>query len=296
MKGIIAADLHIRADRPRCRIDENWEVTQREMVEELVSIANKYKCELFLDGDIFDSPNCPARFIVMMIEELSKIDTKVYFIAGNHEIPYHSMDNVENSSIGIFMSMAKEHTKIVNGMSKYGQWSHFNSEIKGKETGLLFMHRLVFENIKSMPPNTQAITAQDLLSEYPNIKYIFLGDNHGSFFYKKNNRYVINPGCTIRQSVDEQSYKPSVFFVDTDKEIIEKIFLSDDAKMVEDSYIIERDMKENRISAFVEKLRNNESVNLDFLENIENGLLTNKKLSKDTVKMIRYLCEEKEEK
>ena len=207
MKAIISSDWHIRADRPRCRIDENWEETQSSVVEEIINICNKYNCPLIITGDLFDTPNVPARLIVMLIEQFSKINKKVHFLAGNHEMPYHSIDNVENSAIGILNSLAREHNKIVDGMSEYGEWAYFNSKIKGKKTGLLFIHRLVFENIKSMPPNVNAITAQDLLKEYPDMKYIFVGDNHGTFHYEKNGKHVINPGTIIKQSINEKSYR-----------------------------------------------------------------------------------------
>jgi len=289
-KFICAADLHVRQDRPRCRIDDNWEETQRLMINEIVTIANNKNCNLVLVGDTYDSPNCPARIIAMMIEELSKINNKVLFLAGNHELPYHSIENVSNSSIGIFMTMAKEHNKIVEGMSEYGQWNHFNCEVQGKKTGLLFQHRLVFENIKSMPPNVQAISAQELLKEYPDVDWIFLGDNHSAFHYEKNGKHIVNPGTTIRQSVNEQSYKPSVYYVNTENEIVERIYLNDNIAMVEDGYLVEETERINHIEAFVEKLKKNEAVELDFLSNIENGLLVNKKLSKETVKMIRELC------
>ena len=39
MKGIITADLHLRADRPRCRLDEDWMETQRKALETVIKIA-----------------------------------------------------------------------------------------------------------------------------------------------------------------------------------------------------------------------------------------------------------------
>jgi len=294
-KFILTADLHIRSDIPRCRVDEDWEETQRLMINEIISVANKYKVPLVITGDLFDSPNIPARFIVMLINEFSKIKDKVYFLAGNHELPYHSLQNIDNSSIGIFSSMAKNHNKIIEGMAEFGLWSHFNCKYEGTNSGLLFIHKLVFENNKSLPPNVQAITAQELLDKYENVNWIFTGDNHQCFHYEKNGRHVVNPGCSIRQKTDEQEYKPSVFYIDTEKEIVERIFLSDDIKMVDDNYIIEEKEKIDRISAFVEAIKHDEKITLDFIENIETGIEKNKKvLNKETVKVIRELIGEDE--
>jgi DNA repair exonuclease len=290
MKLIISADWHLRAIKPRCRLDEDWELFQRSLVSEIVSIANNKKCPLVIVGDLFDSPNCLARIISMAIEELSKIKYTVHFLAGNHDLPYHSIENLQNSSIGIFSSLSKEHNKIVYGMDDFGQWSDFNDTIKGDDYKLMFIHRLVFQNTKSVPPNVQASTAQDLLNEFDKADFIFTGDNHTSFIYKKGQRQVINSGSIYRGSSDQKNYKPSVYFVDTDDEEIEQIFLSDTSEIVDDSYIIEQDEKEERISAFVEKLKKNEAIELDFMKNIEKALLINKKLSKETVNMINELC------
>lgn len=295
MKLIISADWHLRDKSPRCRLDENWELFQRNLILEIVTIANNKKCPLVIVGDLFDSPNCPARIISMAIEELSKVKYTVHFLAGNHDLPYHSIENLENSSIGIFSSLSKEHNKIVHGMNDFGQWIDFNDKIKGDDYKLLFIHRLVFQNAKSLPPNVQASTAQDLLEEFDKADWIFTGDNHTSFVYKKGQRQLINPGSIYRGSSDQKTYKPSVYFVDTDNEKIEQIFLSDNQEIIDDQYIIDRDEKEERISVFVEKLKKNETIELDFMKNIEKALLINKKLSKETVNMINYLCSEKEE-
>ena len=289
---ILAADLHIRSDRPRCRIDEDWEKTQELMIKEIVSIANEYKVPLIITGDLFDTPNIPSRFIVMLIEQFNKINTTVHFLAGNHELPYHSLDNINNSSIGIFSALSKKHSKIIEGMDDFGTWHHFNSEYKENKTGLLFMHELIFENSKSIPPNVNAKTAQDILDEHKKMKWIFTGDNHKCFMFNNGGRYVINPGCAIRQKTDEQDYKPSILYVNTEKEKIKRIYLSDDIMMVDDNYIIEEKAKIDRITSFVEKIKKNENVSLDFIENIENSIKINKKLNKDTVKMIRELIEE----
>jgi DNA repair exonuclease SbcCD nuclease subunit len=295
-KFILAADLHIRNDRPRCRIDENWEETQRLMIQEIVSIANGYKCPLIITGDLFDNPNIPARFIVMLLNELSKIDfgNLVHYLAGNHELPYHSIDNVENSSMGILMELDAYHAKIEHGMNRFGLWSDFNCKIRGsKNTGLLFIHRLVFESIKTIPPNVSTITASDLLKEYPDSKWIFLGDNHQFFHYEKNGKHVLNPGCTIRQKSDEQKYKPSVCYVDTEKEIVERIFLNDNIAMVNDSYLVEENERENRIEAFVEGIKKNGKISLDFLSNVQEALSKNKKkMDQYTIDMVYELLEE----
>jgi DNA repair exonuclease SbcCD nuclease subunit len=296
MKFIASSDKHLTLLLPRCRQDEDWLGTQKRLLQFIADEANKRKCPVFDLGDIFDTARVPSIIVSMFLEFAFSVNAGIRILAGNHSLLYHNIDNMAESSFGIIDKIVKSGDKRIQYFDDIGKYAHFNEELKGKETGLLFIHRLTFENSKTIPPNVNAVTANDLLNEYPNAKWIFTGDMHRSFIYERKGRTVCNPGAMYRGSVDEKEYSSSIYYVDTDKGTIEQIFIPDDEKIIDDSYIIERDEKENRISAFVEKLRNNESVNLDFLENIENGLLANKKLSKDTVKMIRFLCEEKEEK
>jgi DNA repair exonuclease SbcCD nuclease subunit len=298
-KIIWTADWHLVADKPRCRIDEDWLGFLDKIMQFIVKTANDKKAILGIGGDLFGrkSPNVPNYIVTMFLKNVLKVKLGTRILAGNHDQPGHNFDYIEKSSFGILDAFitGNENNGRLNYIDDLGSWSHFNGEVKNPNQELQFVHRLVFNNAKSIPPNVQASTAQELLDEYPNAKMILVGDNHGSFVYKKNGRYLINPGSIYRGNASQKEYKPSVYFIDTDKEIIEQIFLPDTDLMVEDEYLIEEEEKENHIGAFVEKLKKNEAIELDFMKNIEKALLINKKLSKETVSMINYLCSEKEE-
>ena len=51
---ILTADWHLRATRPRCRIDEDWYATQRNAVKQVKNIALEKKCSVAIVGDIFN--------------------------------------------------------------------------------------------------------------------------------------------------------------------------------------------------------------------------------------------------
>lgn len=292
MKIISCSDLHIRPDLPRCRTDNDWDETQRLMIRNIVSIANKYNVPLCIVGDLFNKGTVPEYLMIMLIEEFSNINKKVHILAGNHDLQFHSMENVNNSSIGVFFSLSKKHNKIVHGMSEFGAWVDFNTEVSGPLDDVLFIHQLVFKALKGIPPNCDGITASQLLEKYPDYKYIFTGDNHKCFHYEKDGRHVINGGCTIRQSSDEKEYKPSVFYVDTEKEIVERIYLDDNIEMIDDAYLKKEEERDNRITAFVEGIKKSTNISLSIIDNIERAIKKNKKtLDEDTIKMIRSLVE-----
>jgi len=291
-KFICTADWHLRSDRPRCRLDEDWFAFQEGIVEWIVETANNYNCGIKIIGDIFDTPNVPANVIAMFLRQISKCKEGTQFIAGNHDLPYHSIDNLSNSAIGIVYEAAQHHSKIYHGMT-CGLWLDFGEKEKGLErTGLVFTHRLVFENSKTIPPNVHAITAAELLEEYPNAKWIFTGDNHHAFHYEKKGRHVVNSGCITRQASDFIEYQPIIYYVDTDENIVEAIPIPDTGAMVTDAYIQEANAREDRIGAFVEGVKKNGKISLSFTDNIEAALLKNKSMGKETVKMIHELMEE----
>jgi len=289
---IVTADWHLRATKPRCRLDEDWLAFQENMVKYIVDKANEYECDIKIIGDIFDTPNVPSHIASMFIRQVSKCKEGIQFIAGNHDLPFHSIESLANSTIGIIYEAAQHHSKIYHGMT-CGLWNDFGQlSTKGGISKIVFTHQLVFENKKAIPPNSEGLTPSDMLDLYPTAKYIFCGDNHTSFHYEKKGRHVFNPGSIYRGSSDQKNYKPLVYFVDTNLEQYIEEYLPDNEEIVDDSYIIEQDEKEERISAFVEKLKKNEAIELDFMKNIEKALLINKKLSKETVNMIRELCNE----
>ena len=291
MRFIASSDKHLQLNIPRCRIDDDWLQTQKNLLQFIANEANKRKCPVYDFGDIFDTAKVPSIIISMFLEFAFSVNAGIRILAGNHSLLYHSMDNIDESSFGIIDKIVKSKDKRIQYFDDIGMYSHFSEELKGKDTSLLFIHRLVFENKKSLPPNVQACTAQDLLDEYPTMKWIFVGDQHHSFHYEKKGRHVINPGCMYRGASDFKNYQPIVYFIDTDKEIIEEIELPDNGKMVDDSYIIEEKERTDRLDSFVERLKKDGNIELDFLSNIENALNKNKKMSKDTIICIRELCE-----
>jgi DNA repair exonuclease SbcCD nuclease subunit len=292
---LASSDAHLTMLRPRCRIDDDWLGFQKNILSFIAKEANKRKCEVHHYGDLFDTAKVPDIIKTMFLEFAFSINKGIRVLAGNHSLPYHAWENVSDSSFGIIDEIVKSNNDKIKYFDDIGMYSHFNEEMKGTETGLVFLHRLTFEKAKDMPPNIKASSAQDLLDKYPDSKYIFVGDMHKAFVYEKKGRYVINPGALFKSSADEKNYKPSIYFVDTDNDKIEQIFLPDVGEVVDDSYLRNEEEKVSRIEAFVEGIKKNGKISLSFLDNLESAIQKNKSLDGETIKVIRELCEEKEE-
>ena len=95
MKVIITADWHIRATRPRCRIDENWIKTQELALSQLLEISCKKDAPIMVVGDLFHSNSDTSFECINMVQKLADKLGELYILAGNHDLPYHSSENID---------------------------------------------------------------------------------------------------------------------------------------------------------------------------------------------------------
>lgn len=280
MKFICTADWHLRASRPRCRVDEDWYKTQKDALTQVKEAAIKNECDVIIVGDIFNSNSDTSFQCIQMVQdfakELQEKNLRVYVLAGNHDLPFHSSENIEKSAIGILLN--SENIFSVQELDpKRKEISAPNFDQKVEDKKYIFRHILCFPDLKSLPPNVNAITAKELLEETPSSEWIFTGDYHHSFHYEKNGRHVINPGCLIRQASDMKDYECGVFYIDTEKSIVDfiPIIELEKGQFIDDSYILKQEEREERIEKFVDKLKETKNISLDFIENVKVALLQN---------------------
>jgi len=289
MKFILCSDLHLRPDVPRCRkqTPDEWIETQAEQLKFIANEAWKRNVPVIISGDIFHIPTNPDWLKNMFIDIFSQID--VYGIAGQHDLRYHSWDNLEQSSFGVLWKSG-----VIKPITQ-GQHSHYGQPIVGEEGDLLFLHTLIFENKESMPPNTKAMTAQEALDKYSSVKWIFAGDQHKGFIYKnKSNKYVIVPGCMNTQHSD-QDYPHYIYDINTEDKNIKKIEIPDYCEIVTDSYVQESNERNDRIKAFAtlikDKVEQGKGSGIDFKENVKLAMKGNKKLTSGAIKIINGFLE-----
>lgn len=271
MRMIITADWHIRNTKPRCRVDEDWIKTQQKALNQIAQICDDRKLPLMVVGDIFHSNSDTSFECINMVQKLADRIGGIYILAGNHDLPYHSSENIDKSAIGVLLQ--SENVFKIEDYSD--EFSAPNFDEERNPMPYMFIHTLTIPS-KDKPDFIQCETPESLLEKYPTAKWIFTGDYHRNFVYEEDGRYVINSGCLIRQVSDMKDYQCGVYFVDTEKEIIEFIPIIDNEELVNDEYIIRENEREERIESFVNKLKDVESVSLDFIDNVEKALLINK--------------------
>ena len=274
MKFICTSDWHLRKNKPRCRLDSDWIETQRAQIRFIINEANKRQCAIMHCGDIFHTAKVDADIQNILLSELKNLNLQFGFIAGNHDLQYHSIDLLQSSNIysltdwaGKTFAMPDYFDSDMEQMTA----SHFGQA--PVEAPIMFIHRLVFASEKEIPPGSDGITAAALLSLYRGAEWIFTGDNHQSFIKTIGGRHLLNPGCLNRQAADLIDYQPVCYYVDTDDaSALEIINIPDPVEMVTDEYIQKEDARADRIEAFVEKIHSKENVSLSFIDNVRETL------------------------
>lgn len=272
MRFVLTADWHLREDVPRCRKDEDWMGTQRKALRQIADICNQKGCDLFVVGDMFHRPR-EYRMVSLVQTLAASLTRRLFYLMGNHDLKYHSSKNEGDSCIGLLRHTTNCHRLgdiNVEGISA----PDFDGEVD-EEAKYMFIHTLCFPDMKSMPPNVDAVCAKDLLEEHPMAQWIFTGDYHRNFHYEWNGRHVVNSGCLLRQASDMKDYECGVYYIDTDKDIVEFIRIMDSEELVDDSYITKEKERDERMEEFVSKLGETKGLTLDFLDNVEKAVASN---------------------
>jgi len=298
---IITADWHLRSQRPRCRLDEDWIKTQKNALNQIAKYARENEADVIVIGDIFHSTNETTNEIIGLVQELAaqlfeECGKSLYILAGNHDLPQHNLDNIHRSAFNILINSKNIfHIDKLQINNNYVSGSDYGADDDG-EVSIVFKHILCFPENEKLPPNNKIVKPSELLKQLPNAKYIFTGDYHRYFYFTKNKRALLNPGCLLRQAADMIDYNTVVVLIDfngdTKNELTHSVLpIVDDEKMVTDEYIENEVMRNSRIEAFIERIKENEHVTFDFIDNVHN-MMKNNKIENNVKDIILELMEQ----
>ena len=244
MKLFVAADLHLTHKTPLGRKD-NYAETCLGKLEQLVNYANIDETDIIITGDIFDHPGNPIWFVNRVIAVLKECKSTIYVIAGNHDLKYHVLENLKESSL---WNLVEAGAVILTP----GEWASEDVYVEFYNYGetpqrqplnesrkhLLILHTPVFDVVPFYMPN--ADTPESLEKKYPGYDYYLTGDIHQSLITDK----VINPGSMMRMTRAQKEHKPCFVELDTDTgektihyfQIEEDVWKTDFVAEVEDGF------------------------------------------------------------
>jgi len=232
MKLLITADLHIRPDAPKCRTDDFLDM-QKKTLDFIYSVAFKKNAHILIAGDIFDTsqPRKSQELECMLQYYFTGYNVKQSWIFGNHDLNPLSYSDNKKTSLGTLQLFNTLSRSLNNNTHYFNFWNYGSTEpvfnFKYRNAYCVKMLHIYCEE-KELPFYiNNGTTAEHLLDNYSEYDLIVTGDNHHGFYYQKDKRFVINPGCCTRQKGDMKKYKPRVYLFDTDTKEIETIYLPD---------------------------------------------------------------------
>lgn len=277
---LITADWHLRNTVPECRTDD-FITVQRNKLKEIDSIAGEYNSTIVFAGDLFHKWN-PAFDTV--IDFIQTMNHPFIGIPGNHDLQYHSMNNLGKSGISFVQAMGSL-TLIPEDMPiqrRKGDFLHIISlglnnlktEYRRKDgLNMGVAHIMTWHGVLPFP-GCQIPSATAILKALPQFDLIITGDNHSTFTAEYKGRVLINPGSITRQSADQIDHKPCVFIYDLEKKTFKKVFLSISDDAVSRMHIDVREERESRFDSFVQSLKE-DNTHVDFMKNLDQTLQSN---------------------
>jgi DNA repair exonuclease SbcCD nuclease subunit len=245
---IVAADLHLRKDVPLCRGETKaeWMEKQLNNLKKFFSAGGEERTCL-VAGDIFHKAKPGYETVSLFMDGIADADV-VYAIAGNHDT-LHTVED-EDTGWGIISKVLMPRDIVDN---------------------IKMVHTLTFESEKDVPFGVKHYeTPETLVAKYPGFRYIVVGDMHRPFKKVVGDCTVVNCGSITVQNINEAEYPHGYWvldgvggadFVPTEEDII----------LADREDTTDKDIRDGRITAFMEKLKKHEGITLDYMVNVRNA-------------------------
>jgi DNA repair exonuclease SbcCD nuclease subunit len=268
---ILCADLHIREDQPICRTDD-YELAQDRKIDFLLKLQDKHNCNILCAGDLFNKAKSSKSLEIYMMNKLVDNNNDFFVIPGNHDLPNHNIDNINDSSIGILHNafmLRLEECKLDTIHPAY----------ISKKIGMI--HSLIHRN-KPYKADGKIISTKaiKILKDNPEYDLILSGDNHKTFGEEYKGRLLVNPGSMMRMTADQVDHRPCVFLYYSESNTVEQIFFPIEQDVISREHIDLKDKNDERMESFIKKMGNDVELSLDFKNNIHAYIKGNKIKSK----------------
>lgn len=275
---IFCADLHIRETTPSCRTNTFLD----EMVYKLTWLKeladNWLDIPVLCAGDVFDTWKTRDWWLFNIAYKL--LPDNFICIAGQHELPRHSLELPERSPLSILHAMER--------ITLLGPWdSYFDSEsetwIVGRSYGapraeidtdlrkILLTHEMIWDKKPYPGAPTEGNTKQ-VFKRYPEFDVIVSGDNHTPFTKKTGNQLLVNCGSMLRTTITQRDYKPAVWLYYTEDNRVEPLYIPVKDSFEDYEYV--EDDQDGRIAAVVKRINEGMELDVSFEENMKRYLET----------------------
>ena len=229
--ALVCADIHLSPSPPAARIEEpDWLKAVETQMLWLFDTARKYEVPIVIAGDLFDKAIGDSRFISFVIELFSKCTVPVYAVAGNHDLPYHSYANVNESAYGILM--ATRSIRDIDSTAWYVHSSGRTVTLHGfywnredtppfdpTHINVAVIHKFIYDATTSYVGAAPEAMYENQVRNIPHVyDFLIYGDNHTPFTKTTPaGSTLINCGAFFRRSQNDRNLKPAAYLLKADR-------------------------------------------------------------------------------
>jgi DNA repair exonuclease SbcCD nuclease subunit len=278
--AILTADIHLRDDVPKCRLD-NFMEAQKNKLLWLDALQKEHQCPILDGGDLFHKWKVSPYLINFALKYLPN---NFFTVMGNHDLPQHNIELLDQSGLGVLLEAGK--INILTGVTKFNNFTTYafgwNKDISNIEydettTNIALAHVMTYRGEKPYPQCTD-LSVNNLLTKYDGYDLILTGHNHKCFVCEsEDNRWLVNAGSLTRQNADQLNYKPAVhlFMVDENRNYkVQSVSVPIEADIIDRSHLESKKEIDSRMEAFVTTIGGNWDVGISFEHNMEECIKT----------------------
>jgi DNA repair exonuclease SbcCD nuclease subunit len=264
----IVSDLHLTVSAPSSRKEEDWLQVQAKRLSKLRKLGVPVLCA----GDIFDRWHSPPELVHFALDHLPD---RMVSIAGQHDLPHHSMEDMHRSAYGVLVRVGKimdisRGSCQVGGLkvSGYG-WGVPLEDRPGENPDVALVHRYVWSNPETSHPQADKRShVSRIFRKLQRPEVIFCGDNHVPFRVRLGKRLVVNCGTFIRRHSNERDYPIGICYLRSDGTVVREKYSG------EDSFASFSEEERRQFTRFVKELESLAEHDMDFEKLVRSSVET----------------------
>jgi len=297
--GVLCSDIHLSIKSPVARSaeDPDWFGAMKRPLNEISEIAEFHGVPVVCAGDVFDKWQSPPHLINFAIHNLPDM----YSIPGQHDLPYHSYDDLQRSAywtlqtIGKLKKLTYDEPTVLGDLVLHGvPWGFEIKPLKRDKDDdrlhLAVIHAYNWTKLCKYPGAKKNEKLSAYTKRLRGYDCAVFGDNHKGFLAKAGDCNVINTGGLMRRTTAERKYEPRIGLLYRDGSIKRhKLDCSLDKFIEVENKLARKLDNEVEMSHFLDELKQLGDTALNYRENLKQVLKTTAGPVKD---VIRALLEE----
>lgn len=290
---IFTADLHLSEKTPLCRTDD-WLKTQARKLQWLEKLSCKYDAPVVCAGDLFHRFKVSHKFMGFCMDYLPR---KFCTIAGNHDLPAHSMTLFEQSAMSVLekadrIKVLRGHCCLVELFGDSSLPEVFADNFGEHQEPESYQRDAIYIGHQLLDTEDKQLKE---LKAHP-FPVQVVGDYHVGALIQQHKKILLIPGSFMRIAADQIDYQPQVWLLDDHGQIegfsvpIEPVVSREHLAVVQDA--------EARLDTFTEsfisRLDSGTQITLDFRANLRKFIEENN-LEKEVATTIWKIVEGNDE-